>query len=85
MPFSQDQLSELNLLALFESSSSQQGIKVHQHSADPATVAAVQRLHERGLVTQPDGGYLTPLGSEITEQVHKILSLLSGPSDRTNS
>ena len=77
MPFTQEQLSELNLLASFHSSSSQEGIKVHQHSAEPATVAAAQRLHQRGLVTQPDGGYLTPLGSEITEQVHKILSVLS--------
>ncbi len=77
MPFSQDQLNELNLLALFSSSSNQEGIKVHRHSADPATVAAAERLHERGLVTQPDGGYLTPLGSEITEQVHKLLSVLS--------
>ena len=77
MPFSQEQLSELNLLASFHSSSSQEGIKVHQHSAEPATVAAAQRLHQRGLVTQPDGGYLTPLGSEMTEQVHKILSVLS--------
>ena len=77
MPFTQEQLNELNLLASFQSSSSQEGIKVHQHSAEPATVAAAQRLHQRGLVTQPDGGYLTPLGSEITEQVHKILSVLS--------
>lgn len=77
MPFSQEQLDELNLLALFHSSSSQAGLKVHQHSADPAMVAAAVRLHQRGLVTQPDGGYLTPQGSEITEQVHKILSVLS--------
>lgn len=80
MPFSQDQLSELNLLSLFASSSTQEGIKVHQHSADPTTVAAAQRLHEKGLVTQPDGGYLTPLGSEITEYVHKVLSVLSTSS-----
>ncbi|WP_020208637.1 TIGR02647 family protein [Gilvimarinus chinensis] len=76
MPFSQDQLSELNLLTLFSSSSTQEGIKVHQHSADPATVAAAERLHKKGLVTQPDGGYLTPLGSEMTEHVHKVLSVL---------
>lgn len=76
MPFSQDQLNELNLLTVFTSSSTQEGIKVHQHSADPATVAAAERLHQKGLVTQPDGGYLTPLGSEITEQVHRILAVL---------
>jgi len=77
MPFSQDHLSELNLLALFHSSSSLEGIKVHQRSADPAMVAAAERLHQKGLVTQKDGGYLTPLGSEISEQVQKLLAVVS--------
>ncbi len=77
MPFSQDHLSELNFLALFNSSSSQEGIKVHQSSADPKMVAAAQRLHQKGLITQKDGGYLTPLGSEVTEQVQKLLAVVS--------
>lgn len=77
MPFSQEHLSELNFLALFHSSSSMEGIKVHQNSADPAMVAAAQRLHQKGLITQKDGGYLTPLGSEVTAQVQKLLAVVS--------
>lgn len=81
MPFSQDHLSELNLLALFDDASSHEGIKVHQHSADPAMVAAAQRLHRKGLITQKDGGYLTPLGAEVTEHVQKALAVLSSETD----
>jgi uncharacterized protein (TIGR02647 family) len=77
MPFSKDHLSEINLLALFDSSSSQEGIKVHQHSADPAVVAAAERLYQKGLISQKDGGYLTPLGAEVAELVQKTLAVLT--------
>lgn len=77
MPFMQDHLSELNLLGLFDSSSSLKGIKVHKNSADPAMVAAAERLHHKGLITQKDGGYLTPMGNEIAEHVQKVLAVLS--------
>lgn len=80
MNFTQDHLDELNLLNLFDSASSQEGIKVHQHSADPAMVAAADRLHRKGLITQKDGGYLTPLGNETAEHVQKVLSVLSSSS-----
>jgi len=80
MPFMQNHLSELNLLALSDPVSSLEGLKVHQHSADPAMVAAAERLHQKGLVTQKDGGYLTPLGSETAEHVQKVLRVLSSNS-----
>lgn len=86
MAFSQEHLSELNLLALFDPSSSLEGIKVHQHSADPAMVAAAERLYYKGLISQKDGGYLTPLGSEAAEHVQKMLAVLSsGASDAVSS
>jgi uncharacterized protein (TIGR02647 family) len=85
MPFSQDHLSELNLLALFDDSSSQEGIKVHQHSAEPAMVAAAQRLHQKGLITQRDGGYLTALGAETAEHVQKLVSVLNSNARETDS
>ncbi|MFC4258860.1 TIGR02647 family protein [Marinobacter lacisalsi] len=85
MPFSQDQLSELNLLALFDDSSSQEGIKVHRHSAEPAMVAAAERLHRKGLITQKDGGYLTPLGAETAEHVQRTLAVLSSNAGDTVS
>ena len=77
MSFLQDHLNELNLLALFDPVSSLEGLKVHQHSADPAMVAAAERLYQKGLITQKDGGYLTPLGSETAEHVQKVLTVLS--------
>ncbi|WP_336366128.1 TIGR02647 family protein [Marinobacter sp. C2H3] len=77
MPFSPNHLSELNLLLQFPSSSTQEGIKVHSHSAAPETVRAAESLFSKGLITQKDGGYLTPLGSEaveLTEQLQAILA-----------
>lgn len=77
MPFTSEHIDELNLLAMFDLSSAQEGIKVHQHSAAPEMVAAAQRLHNKGLVTQKDGGYLTSLGSETLEHAQRVLSVLS--------
>lgn len=79
MPFSSEHIDELNLLAMFDlsSSSAQEGIKVHQHSAAPAMVAAAERLHHKGLITQKDGGYLTSLGSETAEHAQRVLSVLT--------
>lgn len=77
MPFTSEHLHELNLLALYDLSSAQEGIKVHKHSAAPEAVAAAERLHRKGLVTQSDGGYLTSLGSESAEQAQKLLAILT--------
>ncbi|AOY86908.1 TIGR02647 family protein [Marinobacter salinus] len=77
MPFSDDHLAELNLLAQFPSTSAQEGIKVHSHTAAPETVKAAEHLFERGLISQKDGGYLTPLGSEAVELTQKLQSILS--------
>ncbi len=78
MPFSPDHIEELNLLALFNPSSAQEGIKVHKHSAAPESVAAAERLFNKGLITQLDGGYLTRLGIETAEHTQKLLTILSG-------
>ncbi|MEA1081157.1 TIGR02647 family protein [Marinobacter qingdaonensis] len=77
MPFSADHLAELNLLAQFPSTSSQEGIKVHAHSAAPETVRAAETLFARGLISQKDGGYLTPLGAEAVELTQKLQSILT--------
>lgn len=77
MPFSSHHIDELNLLAMFDLSSAQEGIKVHQHSAAPEMIAAAERLHSKGLITQKDGGYLTSLGSETAEHAQRVLSVLS--------
>lgn len=77
MAFSADHLAELNLLTQFDSSSAQEGIKVHRSEAAPELVAAAQRLHDKGLISRDDGGYLTPLGSEAIEQVQKLMAILT--------
>ncbi|MEX0605020.1 MAG: TIGR02647 family protein [Marinobacter sp.] len=77
MSFPPDYIEELNLLALYNLSSAQEGIKVHRHSAAPESVAAAERLFRKGLITQVDGGYLTPLGNETAEHTHKLLAILT--------
>jgi uncharacterized protein (TIGR02647 family) len=78
MPFSPNHLAELNLLLQFPSTSTQEGIKVHSHSAAPETVEAAQTLYSKGLISQSDGGYLTPLGCEAVELTQKLQSLVAG-------
>ncbi|MCD8522647.1 MAG: TIGR02647 family protein [Saccharospirillaceae bacterium] len=75
MPISQDLLHEMNLLAQFDLHSMQQGIKVHSDAA-PETVAAAQRLFDKGLIDQADGGYLTSLGLDAAEHVQNLLQIL---------
>ena len=82
MPFSPNHLAELNLLLQFPSASTQEGIKVHS-TADAQRVAAAQRLFERGLVTHPDGGYLTGLGRDAAEQAQRLLTILATPAVTT--
>jgi len=75
MPYTQEIMDELNLLARFDLSTTQTGIKVH-HTADSTNISAAQRLHDKGLLSQPDGGYLTDLGRETAEYAQAVLRLL---------
>ena len=76
MSFTPDLIAELEVLALFKHDSSQEGIKINSNAA-PALVAAAQRLHEKGLTDQPDGGYLTSLGHDAAEHVQQLLTILN--------
>jgi len=76
MPFTPELVDELNTLIRFSLDSGQQGIKVHT-SADPKVIAAVSRLHDKGLLTQKDGGYLTPNGRQAAEHTQGALTLLT--------
>ncbi|USD66276.1 TIGR02647 family protein [Vibrio sp. SCSIO 43136] len=76
MKFDQNLMAELNLLLQFDISSAATGIKVH-HEAEQSTQDAVKRLYEKGLCTQPDGGYLTDEGIEMAEHADKLLRVLS--------
>lgn len=77
MPLTQDFLEELDILARYNLNTTQEGIKVHQNDASENVIAAVQRLHDKGLITQLDGGYLTSLGREAAEHGQALLAILS--------
>lgn len=76
MPFNPDLVDEMNVLMRYNSDAGQGGIKVHSN-AEPAVIRATQRLHEKGLITLRDGGYLTPLGREAVEHARVALDILS--------
>jgi len=76
MPYTTDLVHELNTLIRFDLATSQQGIKIHK-TADAAVIAATQRLHAKGLLTQVDGGYLTSLGREAAEHAQAALTILT--------
>lgn len=80
MSYTVENHAELNVLMLFKSSSSLEGIKIHR-SAEPSLIAAATRLHEGGFITQVDGGYLTPAGSEAAEHAHLLYDMLHAHSD----
>ncbi|PWI34894.1 TIGR02647 family protein [Vibrio albus] len=75
MKFTSEHIEALNLLLQFDLSSSFTGIKVHQ-DASQEMQAAVAALHEKGLCTLPDGGYLTDEGIEMAQHAERVLSFL---------
>lgn len=78
MSFTPELVAELEFLALFDLSNTLEGLKVHQNAAEPM-IDAARRLHEKGLTTQPDGGYLTSLGHEAAEHAQELLTILNSP------
>jgi uncharacterized protein (TIGR02647 family) len=76
MSYTPERVAELEILALFNLANTKEGIKVH-HTAAPSAIAAAQRLHDKGLISQPDGGYLTSLGLEATEHAQSLLIILN--------
>ena len=76
MRFSSALLDELNLLSQFPQDATQNGIKVH-HTASKTMIDAALRLHEKGLITQSDGGYLTPLGRDALEHSDALFMILT--------
>lgn len=75
MPYSNDVIEEMNVLTLFNLETDLEGIKVHS-SAGHAKTSAAQRLFEKGLTSQVDGGYLTSLGRTAAEHAQGLLQIL---------
>lgn len=83
MSYTPDLVDELNTLLRFDLATNQQGVKVHK-TAEAAVIAATRRLHDKGLLSQADGGYLTSLGREVAEHAQAALTILtSGSVDHT--
>ncbi len=76
MSYTEELVNELNVLILFDSSNNQEGIKVHK-SAEKSAISAAKRLHEKGLITQIDGGYLTGLGLDAAKYAQTLLTILT--------
>jgi uncharacterized protein (TIGR02647 family) len=75
MLLSEELVAEIKFLSLFNLESVQEGVKVHGN-ADPILIGAAQRLFDKGLVSQHDGGYLTDLGIEVAEHAQRMLTIL---------
>jgi uncharacterized protein (TIGR02647 family) len=75
MPYSAELIEELNILARYNLDTTQEGLKVHA-SAASGVITATQRLFDKGLISQVDGGYLTPLGREAAEHAQSALAIL---------
>ncbi len=76
MSYTPDNIAELEVLMLYDLSTNQEGIKIHK-TAEPAKIAAAQRLFKKGFISQVDGGYLTSLGrkaAEYTQFLHTMLN-----------
>lgn len=77
MILNQELLDELSILSLFNQHTLQEGIKVHSHQASKTDIAATQRLFNKGLITQEDGGYLTSLGKDAVELLQDLALMLN--------
>lgn len=76
MALSPELVAEIEILSLMGGASTHEGIKVHK-AAGPVAVAAAERLHKKGLLTQVDGGYLTSLGLDAKAHVQGVLTILT--------
>ena len=75
MTYTPDITAELNILARYNLKTTQQGLKIHS-SAEPEVIAAAQRLFDKGLSSQADGGYLTELGRQAAEHTQDLLLIM---------
>ena len=76
MAYTPELIAELEILTLFNLANTTEGIKV-PHSAAASAVTAAQRLYDKGLTDQPDGGYLTSLGLDAAEHAQSLLTILT--------
>ena len=76
MSLTTEMVNEFNLLLKFPTTSLMQGLKVH-NDAEPDVIAAAKRLFDKGIITLPDGGYLTDLVHDLIEHAQVVQSALT--------
>jgi uncharacterized protein (TIGR02647 family) len=76
MKFTPALIEEQEILSHYNLSTTLKGVKVHK-TADPAVIAATERLYKKGLITLIDGGYLTPLGLEAATHAQNMLTIMT--------
>lgn len=74
--YSDTLFEEMKLLAKFPTQSQLEGIKIHNNAAS-STILAARSLFDKGLISLPDGGYLTDSGIEAVDHIHRVLATLS--------
>ena len=77
MQIDHELVEELSLLRRF-GMGGPVAMDVHDNP-DPAVIAAAARMHEKGLITSPEGGQLTDNGREAVEHLEQLLNLLDPP------
>ena len=75
MKLTRELIAELELLTLLNPDNTHEGLRIH-HDAAPQKIAAGERLHAKGLISETDGGYLTSLGLDAVEQLRTVLTIL---------
>ncbi|MFX2597868.1 TIGR02647 family protein, partial [Enterobacter roggenkampii] len=65
----------LKVLACFDPANLSVGIKLRSDMSDTLCQAA-GRLHQQGLISAEDGGYLTPFGMTMVEHLQHLLVAL---------
>ena len=75
MNYTKEQIAEMDILIHYNLEKTQQGIKVHS-SASEEQIEAVERLFDKGLVSQVDGGYLTDMGRKAAEHAQSLILML---------
>ncbi len=68
-------MDELGILIRYDLSSAFVGLRIHS-TAGPRQIGAAQRLYRKGLISEPDGGYLTTRGWKAAEYAQSLFSMM---------
>ena len=76
MPYNPQIIEELNILVQYNLTTTQEGLKIHTSTAGASVIEAAQRLYDKGLTSQVDGGYLTELGRQAAQHAQDLLLIM---------